>query len=108
MNLPSCFSITGSDEHISSVNTIESGRSTASSRGGVQIWEYDGSKVMGLTVDQEVNFIVYLAGGAECTIRSSGSLENLQCLPVSMPKLCELSLNCARALRWRGFWTYSR
>ena len=54
---------------------------------------------MGLTVDQEVNFIVYLAGGAECTIRSSGSLEGLQCLPVSMPKLCELSLNCARALR---------
>ena len=38
MNLPSCFSITGSVEHIISVhvNTIESGRSTAlqSSNGG--------------------------------------------------------------------------
>ena len=33
MNLPSCFSITGSVEHIISVNTIESGRSTASGRG---------------------------------------------------------------------------
>ena len=31
MNLPSCFSITG---HIISANTIESGRSTASGRGG--------------------------------------------------------------------------
>ena len=34
MNLPSCFSITGSVEHIISVNTIESGRSTTSGRGG--------------------------------------------------------------------------
>ena len=34
MNLPSCFSITGSVEHIISVNTIESGRSTASGRRG--------------------------------------------------------------------------
>ena len=68
MNLPSCFSITGFVEHIISVNTIESGQSTASGRGGGQVWEYGGSKsIMGLTVDQEVNFIVYLAGGAECT-----------------------------------------
>ena len=36
--------------------------------GGFQIWEYGGSKsIMSLTVDQEVGFIVYLAGGAECT-----------------------------------------
>ena len=34
MNLPSCFSTTGSVEHIISVNTIESGLSTASGRGG--------------------------------------------------------------------------
>ena len=70
MNLPSCFSIIGYDEHIRSVNTIESGRSIAFGRGGggVQIWEYGGSKIiMGLAMDQEVNFIVYLAGGAECT-----------------------------------------
>ena len=34
LNLPSCFSTTGSVEHIISVNTIESGLSTASGRGG--------------------------------------------------------------------------
>ena len=34
MNLPSCFSITWYDEHIRSVNTIESGRSIAFGRGG--------------------------------------------------------------------------
>ena len=34
MNLPSCFSITGCVEHTISVNTIESGQSTVSGRGG--------------------------------------------------------------------------
>ena len=33
MNLLSCFRITGSVKHISSVNTTESGQSTASDRG---------------------------------------------------------------------------
>ena len=36
MNLLSCFKITGSVEHISSVNISESGRSTASGRGYVR------------------------------------------------------------------------
>ena len=34
LNLLSCFRITGSVEHISSVNTTECGQSTASGRGG--------------------------------------------------------------------------
>ena len=69
LNLLSCFRITGSVEHISSVNTTESGQSTASGRGGgVEIWEYGSSEsIMGHTVNQEVNFIVYLTGGPECT-----------------------------------------
>ena len=74
MNLLSCLRITGSVEHISSVNTIESDWSTMSGRKGggrgrlCQIWKYGVSKsIMGLTVNQEVNFIVYLSGNAECT-----------------------------------------
>ena len=84
MNLPSCFSTTGSVEHIISVNTIESGLSTASGRGG-----FRSRSMVVLRASWALQWIrKWISSsswqeGQNSQIRFSGSLGGLQCLQIN-------------------------